>query len=717
MSDGTPSPELVELARRNGVDAEFSDWQGRSRPIPAQTLVRVLGALGWDAATPEAIAASLAETEVRPWRRTLPPSLVARRGDPKVFPVHVPHGAPVRVDLLLEDGTRRSVEQVQIWTDPRPVDGRLTGRASFRLPEELPLGWHRLEARIGEPGRQAPPGLEAEPDASARCIVVPASIGHLLPETREWGLMAQLYQLRSRDSWGIGDLADLAATAEWGAARGAAFALVNPLHAPDPVPPIEPSPYLPSSRRFVDPNMLRIQELPGLHRLEPAEAERLARLHREAAAAGGPDAIDRDAVWAAKREALELVFAADLRDPERRRSFRAFCEREGRGLDDFAVYCVLCERHGTDRAAWPPQLRDPASPAVAAEREREAERADFFRWLQWSLDEQLAGVQARARAAGMRYGVVHDLAVGVHPGGADAWMLPDALARGVSVGAPPDMFNQLGQDWSQPPWRPERLAELGYAPYRDMLRSVLRHAGGLRVDHVIGLFRLWWIPEGMRPQDGAYVRYDAEAMLGVLLLEAERAGAVVIGEDLGVVEPGARETMRERGVAGTSVLWFEWRDGRPLAPEEYREPCLATVTTHDLPPTAGYLALEHVELRDRLGLLTVPAAEEREREAGTVAAMRAALVERGLIAPEADVEATVAAMHAWLADSRALLLGVSLADLAGDRRPVNQPGTFREYPNWSLPLAAPDGRPLRLEELLASPTAARVAAAAARPGS
>jgi 4-alpha-glucanotransferase len=280
------------------------------------------------------------------------------------------------------------------------------------------------------------------------------------------------------------------------------------------------------------------------------------------------------------------------------------------------------------------------------------------------------------------------------------------------VGAPPDPFNQRGQDWSQPPWRPDRLEEQGYAPLRDLVAAVLRHAGGVRVDHIIGLFRLWWIPEGMSPADGTYVRYDHEAMIGVLALEAHRAGAVVVGEDLGVVEPSAREYLASRGVLGTSILWFErGDDGRPLPAERWRELCLASVTTHDLPPTAGYLAGEHVRLRDRLGLLTRPleeeiAVDEAERESW-LEELRA----RGLLSLDGDETEQVRALHEYLTLTPSRLRCVALTDAVGDRRTQNQPGTTDEYPNWRVPLSGPDGRPMLLEDVIASQRALSVAAA------
>jgi 4-alpha-glucanotransferase len=368
-----------------------------------------------------------------------------------------------------------------------------------------------------------------------------------------------------------------------------------------------------------------------------------------------------------------------------------------------------------DRAGWPAGLEQPTSRLVDAERARLADRVDFYCWTQWLLDEQLAAAQAAAQRAGMTLGIVHDLAVGVHPGGADAWALSDVLAHGVNVGAPPDAFNQQGQDWSQPPWRPDALAQAGYSPYRDMLRTVLRHAGGVRVDHVMGLFRLWWVPAGRPPSEGTYVRYDHEALVGVLALEADRAGAVVVGEDLGTVEPWVRDYLQERGILGTSILWFEWDDNqRPRPADQWRQACLATVTTHDLPPTAAYLTGEHVRLRHRLGLLTRPVEQESAVDAAERRAWLDTLVAAGLLdqstaeaasgqagsqAQQLAIPVVTAALHRFLARTPAQLLGVSLSDLVGDRRVINQPGTADEYPNWQLPLADATGRPILLDHL------------------
>ncbi len=699
MPTSRPSPALVELARAHGVATEYWGWRGEHVLVSAETIVDVLAALDIDAADEDRVASALARQRDSAWRRVLPPTVVMRHGAAQQVSVHVRHGSPVEASVDLEEGGLRLIPPVDRWVEPRVVDGVLTGEATVELPGDLPLGWHRLRVATDDGTHEA------------TLVVTPQRLD--LPEPvqqdRAWGVMTQLYAVRSRRSWGLGDLADLADLGAWSADRGADFVLVNPLHAAEPVPPMQASPYLPTTRRFVNPMYVRVEDVPEVAYLSAAERQLVEWHGDDARRLNETDVIDRDATWAAKLAALRLVFGQP-RTARRERSFAAFREREGQGLVDFATWCALTVEHGLPWTAWPQELQDPRGTAVEAAREKLRDEVEFHCWLQWVAQEQLAAAQRELRDAGMTVGVVHDLAVGVHPRGADAWALGDALARTVHAGAPPDQYNQLGQDWSQPPWRPDRLAELGYAPYRDMLRTVLREAGGLRVDHIIGLFRLWWVPEGRSADQGTYVRYDHEALIGILALEAQRAGALVVGEDLGVVEPWVRDYLTERGLLGTSVLWFE-RDeqDRPLRPESYRELCLATVTTHDLPPTAGYLDGVHIDLRDELDLLTRPVEEERAEDVAAREQVLAMLRDRGLLRPGADVAAQVEALHRFLTWTPSRLLGVSVADLAGDRRTINQPGTDQEYPNWRLPLAGPQGRLVTLEELMDSPLARRLA--------
>jgi len=433
-----PSSALTELARASGVATEYWDWQGNQVIVSAQTISAVLQALGVDTSDEPAVARSLAGVADRTWRRTLPPIVVCRRGLSTWVPLHLPDGETVQVWTVLEDGTRRDVRQVDHYVNPRIIDGQLTGEATFEIPGDLPLGWHTVNARIGQESFSSP--LVVSPAA----LVLPPA----LQRQRAWGLLSQLYSVRSRQSWGLGDLADLADMMAWAAADlSADFVLVNPLHAAQPVAPMESSPYLPTSRRFVNPIYIRVEDIPEMGYMSSAERQLLEWHADDARRLNEADTIDRDAVWSAKVAALRTVFNQP-RSSRRERAFSAFCDREGQGLLDFATWCALAEEHGLPWGDWPADLQDPGGPAVEALRDQIGHEVEFYRWLQWIVDEQLAAVQRQAKEAGMSIGVIHDLAVGVHPEGADAWGLADALARRVTVGAPPDQYNQLGQNWS-----------------------------------------------------------------------------------------------------------------------------------------------------------------------------------------------------------------------------------------------------------------------------
>ncbi len=696
--------QLVQLARAHGVATDYWDWRGSYVKVPRETVVAVLAAMDVDASDDAAVESALAEAALKPWRQVLPNVVIMREGWTPWVPVHVPDGSEVLARLHLEDGGLRDLALVDHWVEPREVDGVLLGEATVELPEDLPLGYHRLEVDY------------ADRTASTTVIVTPARLE--LPETlehdRAWGLLTQLYALRSDRSWGVGDAADLAELGTWGARQGADFVLVNPVHAAEPIPTMEASPYLPVSRRFVNPMYIRVEEVPEIGYLSAAEHQLVEWHGDDARRLNHLDHLDRDGSWQSKQAALRMIYRTE-RTHRRRRDFEEFCEREGQALIDYATWCAMAADRGLPWSSWPKALQDPGSAEVAAERKRLADDIEFHCWLQWIVQSQFADAQREVEAAGMRIGVIHDLAVGVHPGGSDAWALADVLARDISVGAPPDDYNQLGQDWSQPPLRPDRLAELGYEPFRRMLRATLRMAGALRVDHILGLFRLWWVPSGRPASEGTYVRYDHEALIGILALEAHRAGALVIGEDLGTVEDWVRDYLDERGVLGTSVLWFERaKDGRPRDPETYRRLALAGVTTHDLPPTAGYLKGEHIAVRHELGLLTRPLEEEIKEDEAQRGAVLAELRRRGLLREKSTVEDQVGALHRYLSWSPSRLIGVSVSDLVGDERTINQPGTAEEYPNWRLPLAGPDRKAVTLDEVMVSRRAKRLIRCVAR---
>src|SRR5438876_10868825 len=468
-----------------GITDAYDDARGERRSTPAATRQALRAAMGGDLADP------------RP-PGDAPVVVVTRESGPATL---APGG------LFLEDGARL--------------------RVAGLLPPDVPLGYHELHPHGG--------------GAPVRVIVCPP-VCHLPEGLRTWGWAAQLYGVRSVESWGIGDLADLRRLARWSVELGAGALLINPLGASIPVLPQEPSPYFPSSRRYRNPIYLRIEEVPGA--AEPhADIERLAGLGRALTA---DRRIDRDQVYRLKLEALGRLWSRFGGDP----AFEGYCAAEGAGLVDFATFSALAEHHGRGWHGWPEEHRHPASPGVARFRAAHEDRVRFHQWLQWLADEQL-----RQAAESLR--VIQDLPIGVDANGADAWAWQDLMALGVSVGAPPDDFSPRGQDWGLPPFIPHRLRSARYEPFIQTIRAALRHAGGLRIDHVMGLFRLFWIPRGMTAADGAFVRYPVDDLLAIVALESHRARAFVVGEDLGTVEGGVRERLAAQRVLSYRLLWFE----------------------------------------------------------------------------------------------------------------------------------------------------------------
>ncbi|ANW67424.1 4-alpha-glucanotransferase [Mycobacterium sp. djl-10] len=638
------------MAAAHGVATSYNNERREPVEVDADVIITVLGLLDVEAATEADRRRELAKVAELDQAGMIAPT-VAVRVDGST------HTVPGARLLVGEDGTQIEVED--------------------SLPVDLPVGWYRLHTSQGQEVTlvAAPPKVPAAPVS--------------------WGWMLQLYALRSARSWGIGDLGDLHEFLDWTAREhGAGAILLNPLHAPGPTHPVQPSPYTPSSRRFANPLALRIEDLDAYLQADPTTRAEVDALRVSATT----ERIDHDLVWAAKRDALELLWRSAGR-PD------ALADSSA-GLRDWATYCALAERHGGRWSRWPSELRDVSSPAVAAARRELAPRVAFHAWVQQQCADQLTGLRRHAHDSGMAVGVLHDLAVGVDADGADAWALAEVLATGVSVGAPPDNFTPRGQDWGLPPWRPDRLAATGYAALRDMLRAVLHHADGLRIDHVAGLWRLWWIPPGDTPDRGTYVHYDAETMLAVLALEAHRADAIVVGEDLGTVEPEVTQALADNEMLGCAVSWFTRDQSQPgeplLPPSRWPSRAAASLSTHDLPTAAGFLQGEHVRARADLGLLDdVPAEQataDRER-AEWLDLLRSEGVLDGAQPDDAEI---ITAMHRLLARTSSRLKLISPYDVLGEVRQPNLPGTVDEYPNWRLPL------PQTLEELMADPRVADV---------
>lgn len=691
---------LIQLAKLNGISTSYIDQLGTYVEIRDEVLVSVLAALGVDASSDEAIAASYELTKQRIADTLVEPTIVKFIGKEATTPIRA-KGHDVTLRLLLEDGTRYE-GNLCMYLAPQ-TDGSLT----LTLPDDIPAGYHTLRVNAGP--------LHGE----ARLICAPARVPlpPAVAEKQRWGWMAQMYSIRSAESWGVGDYGDLKLLLTDAAEKSHAdFMLINPIHATAPVEPLEPSPYLPESRRFMNVTYIRPQDIEEYAGLDEAALAEVERLHDEVAPANdNADELDINSAWWHKRQALQLVFKVP-RSAERQASFEAFKEAAGPDLRAFAAWSVAFQVWGAPwEGTWFAETnRD--SPEVAELMRDHADMVEFECWLQWIADEQVTAAQTAARESGMALGLMQDMAVGVHSLGADVWWNPERFAVGsVTVGCPPDFYNQQGQDWGQPPFNPNYLAKTGYGVYREMVHNMFSHAGAVRIDHVLGLFRLWWIPQGEGARGGAYVTYDYEAMIAILTIEASRVNGLVVGEDLGTVPDYVRNVLAEHGLLGCMVEWFARVDDSPNAgdpyadPADYRKYALASVTTHDLPPTAGYLQFEHVKLREELNLLTGPVEEFQASATAERQAMLDRLVESELITPEiaADVDdhiqEIVEAMHKMLLRSPSVLLQAALVDGVGETRSQNQPGTSSEYCNWRVPLAGPDHKVVHTDEVFDLP--------------
>ncbi len=686
---------LARLADDCGIQLAYDDIWGVTRQAPAETLRALLDALGVDAAD---AAAALEQRRRLAWSRTIAPVIVVA-ADRSAFAFRVNLRArddrtPIAWRLRLEDGTAREGAFTPAdWplVERETVDGEAHVARAVSIEGVPPIGYHRLEVLDARGAGHA--ALWVAPE---RCYLPPA----LASGRRIWGLAVQLYALRSQRNWGIGDFTDLANLIELAARHGADLVGLNPLHALFAHDARHCSPYSPSSRRFFNVLYLDVEAVPEFASSDAARARvasagfqaRLARLR-------AAELVDYEGVRAAKFEILELLARA-VRG-ERALAFDTFKRDGGEDLRRHALFEALQEHlYARDPAcwgwpAWPPEYRDPDSPAVAAFAESHAERIDFYAYLQWLADEQLAA--AAKRAADMAVGLYADLAVSVDAGGAESWAGRRLYAPALHIGAPPDDFNPKGQDWGLPPWRPEALRAAAYAPFVAVLRANMRHAGGLRIDHVMGLMRLYLIPAAGDATQGAYVHYAFEEMLAAVAIESHRNRCLVIGEDLGTVPDAIRAALAAAGVLSYKVLYFEREaDGDFRAPADFPALALVSAATHDLPTLAGWWEGRDLALRESLRLFPSAelAAAQRAQRARDRPALLRMLVREGLLADGAEPPPVLdgrlsRAIHAHIARANAAIAVVQPEDIFGAREQVNLPGTTTEHPNWQRKLEAP----------------------------
>jgi glycogen debranching enzyme len=604
------------------------------------------------------------------------PTVVLREGETLSVDVTLPAMSwteTLRWTLAREDGTADEGDvplrdAPVVFADHRADATYDTRRVALAGPQ--PLGLHRLAISVAAYAR-----------ATSHVAVVPPRAHP--PHGRSWGIALQLYTLRSERNHGIGDLADLRAVCRLLGERGASYVGINPLHASFRSDPEAASPYAASSRVWLNWLYIAVDDVPESHGGAARNVLRRRGRREQLDALRASEQVDYAGVAALKDELLRACFAALGDGTQRRAAFEAWCAEQGEPLLRFAAFEVLVARHGRDLAAWPQTFRSPSSPDVALLAAAEHDEVQYAMYLQWLAAEQLAALARDAARHGVQ--LYRDLAVGVDANAADVWVDAGAYVREVSVGAPPDVLNTLGQDWGLPPLDPRCLAHDGYAELLTLVQANCREAGALRIDHAFSLARLYWIPRGGDPRSGTYVEYPLDDLRGIVALASARERCVVIGEDLGTVPEGFRERMEETGVLSYRILFFERRaDGAFAAPEEYPALALAASGTHDLPTIPAWLRGEDVELRARLGILETPLAHElaaREKERTMLLDVLTAHGDLAAAEREDDVAVVVAA-NRYLAATPCAIVMAQLDDILEEREPVNVPGTSAEYPNW-----------------------------------
>jgi glycogen operon protein len=680
------STALATLASRCGILPSFLDARGDTRVCPPPTQRALLAAMGLETPDENAARAQLELLDRREWQRSLPPCMVVVEGYAVLqIPVNLPAGTRSfswRIDCedgeILEDEVKFKSLDLK---DRKALDLIVIERRQLQLALRLPPGYHKLSLKAGS--------------ASMRLIIAPRRCWlppQLESQQRLWGVAVQLYTLQSSGNWGIGNFSDLAALGTMLAALGADVIGLNPLHALFTDAPEQASPYSPASRTLL--NVLNIDVAALAARIDDPRANAAMdapEFKRALAASRASPAVDYTAVAAATQEVLRLLFdaAATRQEGDEWQHFERFRRDRGEAFERECVFRALREsfaRTSSDSAAWqawPEEFRDVGSAAVARFRKEQADAVTFQAWQQFVADSQLAG--AAQASQHMAIGLYRDLAVGCDPGGAETWTSPTSFAISARVGAPPDIHNPAGQDWGLPPFDPRALRDTGYEGFIQLIRANMRHAGGLRIDHVMALQQLYWVPTGQSPRDGAYVRYPLDDLVGILALESQRQRCVVVGEDLGTVPKGFRERMERANILSYRVLFFERTEAGFLAPGVYPFRALAVVGSHDLPTLRGWWQSADIELKQSLGLYPSDkdlADARRDRQADRTALLAAFETAGYASAPDMGPEELLDAAHRFLAASSAALAVVQLDDVTLEAEQINVPGTSTEHPNW-----------------------------------
>jgi 4-alpha-glucanotransferase len=732
MPHETTEQLVDELAKLFGIDPEYYDIFGHRHVISLETKRAILASMGIRTGTPAHMTEELAAAHETTWRRPCEPVLVQRVGRDGTWSFCMPgqehERHAIRIEWSINDEAGRRVVTENAGPGLQPTDSILLHDQHYwkfhlPLPVGLPAGYYDLTAAGTSSSRQVP--------GSLRLIIVPTHCyepAQMATGGRLWGVSLQLYALRSAHNWGVGDFTDLSQWVEWAATDlGAGIIGLNPLHALKNSRPYHISPYSPDSRFYLNALYVDVEQAPEFQ--HSAEAQAIARDEAFLScleALKKSDTVDYERVTAMKRQVLTALFATfeerHFRKEDNRfaayttrgEDFERYLQREGQALQAFALFQVLYEKFSEESPPrrvwqdWPEAYRDPTSIASREFLATHGRQVRFHQYVQWLAHEQLRGVHERTRELAIPIGLYHDLALGSDRGGSDAWIFQSLLALGADCGCPPDSFAPEGQNWGLPPVNPHALRRTGYRMFIDLLRKNLQYGGAIRLDHVMALFRLFWIPRGLPPSAGAYVQYPWEDLLGILALESVRHRAVIVGEDLGTVPDFVRDKLAAAGVLSYRVFYFERRnDGEWKRPAMYPRQALAVVTTHDLPTLAGFWDGEDLKVRERLGFYPdesayARAVDERQWDKAGIARV---LQHEEVWPPGTDHAIALhqplssdlaGAIHAYVARSPSSFMLVTLEDLVGDATQVNLPGTLDSYPNWS------HKTPLTLDEVKAN---------------
>ena len=698
--------ELIErLARLRGIGDAYHDYRGELHFFSLQSKIDLLKAMGCDTRDAAALEAQIRAIESQKTRALLPSVAVARGralelevnvtarefGSSLIWRVHLEGGEQ-------HDGVISTTALTETWRGE--LDGAWVTRRRFELPVSLPEGHHNLEAKLSG-------------GATYRCRLIVAPLRCFSPAAlrdgrRLWGVAVQLYTVRSRRNWGIGDFEDLKTMLGWLAAHGAAFIALNPLHSLAPGEPQRASPYSASNRNFLNILYVAVEQAPEFQACAAAR-DRVAAVDfmTRVAELRSFELVDYRGVADLKLSVLRLLhthFRSEhlSRDTPRARQFLQFVAdgaeelKQHATFDALDAYWLKMRGGGSGWQSWPAEYAQPDASMVKSFAQQHPEDVEFYVYAQWLAHEQLVEAQALARSLGMPVGLYGDCAVGAHPSGSEVWTQQNIFRLGAEIGAPPDPLALKGQGWGIPPQDPAALEAERMRPFVHLLKNNMRYYGALRFDHVMALFRQWWVPGGQSPANGAYVHYPMNLLMSALSLESCRQHCLVVGEDLGVVPDEIRAAMLEYGLLHYKVLLFEKQAGRFRLPEEFERQALATASTHDMPTLCSYWEGRDIELRSRLNLYPdsqtrdlVAAEREHDRQL-----LLNALRDQNLL-PEFPQQTTqrfspslAESIHLYLARSASALAVMQIEDLLGMADPVNVPGTYWEYPNWQRKLNA-----------------------------